>query len=395
MKTLDFRLYWLSDVLAQITGVAAGLAVPLVVFRHTQDMVATGIVSTASGIASMAGAIVGGTIADKYARKPVIIGSNLLAGLLAFGLAWTALPGNFSVGLFGTLLCAFMFCYSIGQACADPSLPQLVSEEDIAAAQGFIQARMQFAGLIGPLLGGVLIDVGEWVPFAAAGTGCLVAGACFIFVRADLNPESRATENFFAATAQGFVIVGANPVLRSLITMQVFANAALSGALFLAVVSLENAGFPGVVIGIARSAIGVIGILGALATRFIQRTLAFRTLMLVNTGFLAAALACAALVHDSLAVVVPLGIAVLFAPAAGAVIYAKLVELIDEHAFGRVTNIQSTTVTTLSGVWNTPLGYITSAWSFLAGFWACAGLAVLGFATTFLFNSAVARSETR
>ncbi len=108
-----------------------------------------------------------------------------------------------------------------------------------------------------------------------------------------------------------------------------------------------------------------------------------------------AALACAALVHDSLAVVVPLGIAVLFAPAAGAVIYAKLVGLIDEHAFGRVTTIQSTTVTTLSGVWNTPLGYITSAWSFLAGFWACAGLAVLGFATTFLFNSAVARSETR
>lgn len=280
MKTLDVRPYRFSDVLAQITGVAAGLAVPLVVFRQTLDRGATGIVSTVSGIVSMAGAV-----ADRYPRKPVIIGSCFLAGLLAFGLAWSALPGNFSVGLYGAPLCAFMFCYSIGQACADPSLPQLVAEEDIAAAQGFIQARMQCAGPIGLILG------------------------------------------------------------------------------------------------------------GALATRFIQRTLAFRTLMLVNTGFLAAALACAALVYDALAVVVPLGIAVLFAPAAGAVIYAKLVELIDEHAFGRVTTIQSTTVTTHSGVWNTPLGYITSAWSFLAGFWACAGLAVLGFATTFLFNSAVARAS--
>lgn len=33
MKTLDVRPYRFSDVLAQITGVAAGLAVPLVVFR--------------------------------------------------------------------------------------------------------------------------------------------------------------------------------------------------------------------------------------------------------------------------------------------------------------------------------------------------------------------------
>lgn len=202
MKTLDVRAYRFSDVLAQITGVAAGLAVPLVVFRQTLDRGATGIVSTVSGIVSMAGAV-----ADRYPRKPVIIGSCFLAGLLAFGLAWSALPGNFSVGLYGAPLCAFMFCYSIGQACADPSchssLPRRISLRHKASFRHACSVRVL----------SVLFS----------------AGARDALYSADLGlPHSHARQH----------------------------------------------------------------------------------------GFLAAALACAALVHDALAVVVPLGIAVLFAPAA-------------------------------------------------------------------------------
>ncbi|AKE38362.1 hypothetical protein NG00_00337 [Corynebacterium camporealensis] len=151
MHTKNFRLYLFSDVIAQICGVAAGIAVPIVAFRFSGSITLAGVLGTISGLAALLGGIIGGAAADKYNRKPVIMGANVVAALCNLGLAFVVVQGEatFSAGAFATLLGLSMFAHSIGQASANPSLPQLVAAEDIATAQGFIQARMQFAGLIG------------------------------------------------------------------------------------------------------------------------------------------------------------------------------------------------------------------------------------------------------
>ncbi|MDO4632057.1 MAG: hypothetical protein Q4A82_07230 [Corynebacterium sp.] len=176
--------------------------------------------------------------------------------------------------------------------------------------------------------------------------------------------------------------------VRNLITNQVFLNAAISGSLFLAVIALEDRGHDSFIIGTARAAIGCVGIVGALSTGLFQRWFSFPVLMLLNAACIAVALAGTALLSGHLWLVLPLGAAVIFAPAANAVVYAKMHELIPEEAFGRATNIQLQIVTGVDGIWTTPLSYISKALSLSVGMWVCTGMAAVGFVQTFVFNRA-------
>ncbi|MDO4761560.1 MAG: MFS transporter [Corynebacterium sp.] len=395
MKNKNFQLYLWSDIIAQIAGVAAALAVPIVIYRLTGDLALTGLLGTISGIAGLLGGIIGGSLADMYNRKPLIIATNIIAGALSLAMAWMIYTNTFHTAGFGLLLGTMMFSYIIGQSCADPSLPQLVNDEELAAAQGIIQARMQFAGLIGPLVGGVLLDIHMAVPFVAVSIGNFLTAIFYLFITARLNPEKRATTKILRTTSEGISIVARSPLLRNLIVMQTLANCAINGSLFIVVLALEAGNYPGWVIGIARTAIGIIGIFGALATGFFQKRFSYAVLQIGTSMWVATTIAIAALLNPTLWMVIPLGISVLTAPAAGAVTYAKIHQHVAEETFGRVTNLQVTIVTSISSMWSTPLGAIASRFSLAAGMWASALAGMLSVIPSLLLVRHIKRAESQ
>lgn len=258
----DFRLFLWSDLVAQIAGVGAGLAIPVVTLRLSDSLTLAGLYGTITGIAALAGGIIGGSLADMWRRKPLIIVTNALAGVLNLALASLILSGSFSPMVFGALLGSMMFFYRIGQACSDPCLPQLVEEEQLAAKQGIIQARLQFAGLIGPTVGGALLEVNVALPFVFVGLANILTIVFFLFIRARLDPTKKAENKLLRTTKEGLAIVARAPLLRGLIAMQTLSNCAINGSLFMAVLILEEGNNPGWVTGLARTSIGLIGIVG-------------------------------------------------------------------------------------------------------------------------------------
>lgn len=382
----DFRLFLWSDLVAQIAGVGAGLAIPVVTLRLSDSLTLAGLYGTITGIAALAGGIIGGSLADMWRRKPLIIVTNALAGVLNLALASLILSGSFSPMVFGALLGSMMFFYRIGQACSDPCLPQLVEEEQLAAKQGLIQARLQFAGLIGPTVGGALLEVNVALPFVFVGLANILTIVFFLFIRARLDPTKKAENKLLRTTKEGLAIVARAPLLRGLIAMQTLSNCAINGSLFMAVLILEEGNNPGWVTGLARTSIGLIGIVGALSTGWLQKKFSFATLQVGTCAWVAASIACGALLSPSLLMIIPLGLSVLTAPAAGAVTYAALHRLLAEETFGRVTNIQMSTVVSLSSVWSTPLAALSHRWALTTGLWAnaLAGLLAIGPALIFV-----------
>ena len=65
-KNRDFRLYLWSDLVAQIAGVGAGLAIPVVTLRLSDSLTLAGLYGTITGIAALAGGIIGGSLADMW-----------------------------------------------------------------------------------------------------------------------------------------------------------------------------------------------------------------------------------------------------------------------------------------------------------------------------------------
>ncbi|MDO5032375.1 MFS transporter [Corynebacterium sp.] len=393
---MDFRLYLWSDLLAQVAGVGAGLATPVVTMRLSESLTLAGVYGTITGIAALAGGVFGGALADMRRRKPLIIWTNALAGFLNLAMAALILTGEFRPWVFGTLLGSMMFFYRVGQACADPCLPQVVREEELAAKQGIIQARLQFAGLVGPAVGGLLLEINLALPFAFVGLANFLTIIFFLFIRTNLDPAKKAESKLLRTTRDGLTIVARSSLLRGLIAMQTLSNCAINGSLFMAILILEAGNNPGWVTGLARTAIGLIGILGALSTSWLQKKFSFAALQVGTCVWIAVSIACGALLSPGLWMIIPLGLSVLTAPAAGAVTYAVLHKLMAEETFGRVTNIQVSTVVSLSSAWNTPLASLSQRWTLTAGMWANVVAGLLALPSAFIFVRHVKRalSET-
>ncbi|MDK4334280.1 hypothetical protein QPX58_02455 [Corynebacterium accolens] len=258
---------------------------------------------------------------------------------------------------------------------------------------------MQFAGLIGPAIGGALLEVNLALPFAFVGLANFLTIVFFISIKARLDPTKRAENRLLHTTKEGLVIVTRSPLLRGLIAMQTLSNCAINGSLFMAVLILEEGNNPGWVTGLARTAIGLIGIVGALSTGWLQKKFSFATLQVGTCVWIAASIACGALLSSSLVMIIPLGLSVLTAPAAGAVNYAALHRLMAEEAFGRVTNIQMSIVVSLSSVWSTPLASLSHRWSLTTGLWANALAGFLAIGPALLFvrraNRALAQADAK
>ncbi|AKE38361.1 Hypothetical Protein NG00_00336 [Corynebacterium camporealensis] len=241
----------------------------------------------------------------------------------------------------------------------------------------------------------MLLDIAAAFPFVVLAAGSALTAAFYIFIDAELNPPTRSSTTIIRTTAEGLSLVARSRMLRRLIVMQMGSNCAINGALFLTILSLEASGYAGWIIGLARTAIGAIGIAGALTTRFFQKTFSFAALQVGTTLWITLCITVAALTEATLWMVIPLGLSVLTAPAAGAVIFATLHELIAEEAFGRVTTIQNTLVTSISAMWDTPLGAIGHRWTLAQGLWACAGIGALSVIPALLFVREVNNQQGR
>src|SRR5262245_59577312 len=169
-----------------------------------------------------------GVFADRYDRRAMLLSMNAIGLLSAVGLAWFAWAGHQSAWplvWLSFILGAFrMSSTPIEQA----MLGSLVPARDLLNAVSLLQANLNGARLVGPLLAAPLLPIG-------GGAGAfLVAGALYalafsaIWVLGEVPHErSRPDENAFAQLAQGVRYVFDAPVVCSVIAL-VFLHCALT-----------------------------------------------------------------------------------------------------------------------------------------------------------------------
>ena len=394
MRTRNFRLFWFSEFIGTITGAAAGFAFPLVVFRETGSLTMTGTIITLESIFALVFGVLGGSSADKWDRKRQILVCETMGALACLALAWLLKGDGINVLAFAAVSCAGAAAQAFSMANSGAALPQLVSSQDLPQAQGFMQARMQIGGLLGPFLGGFLLELGHWVPFAMAALGSLLTVALVAPINVSLNPAERATGNLLTTTIEGFRLSLRNSYLNRAIVKMALGNSTINGALFLAVIALEVSGYSNLVIGTARTAIGLIGILGSLATGYLQRRFSFAQLQILSATWAVAMLIfmTIAATLGSVLLVVPLGAAMIFAPASTALVYARMADIIPPEAFGRASTIATRISIGAAGLWTSPLSAIGGALSLVAVLWVNTAVAALTIGQSFLLNRAEARA---
>ena len=191
------------------------VALGIYVQKHTGQAAWTGTVAAAAFVPIAIIGPLGGALADRFARKWLLITTSLvqtgLAALLAY-LLFTGSPSAPTVTLiaFGNGICA-----ALGFPAFQAILPDLVPVEVLPGAIALSSAQYNLGRVVGPVLAGVVIGTDR---FAAAEAVNAISFLAVVVVLLTLTlpapaPHAR-DEGLWRSIARGFRFVRREPGLR-------------------------------------------------------------------------------------------------------------------------------------------------------------------------------------
>ena len=142
----------LSTLGAQLTMVAVAYQV----YALTRSSLAVGLVSLAQVLPLIAGALLGGSLADAADRRRVLLVAQLLTLLCSAGLAVNADTGPVLWPLFALPAVAAGFTAAT-ESGLSAILPNLVPRGDVATVNAMFQALFQIGQVAGPAVAGLLL----------------------------------------------------------------------------------------------------------------------------------------------------------------------------------------------------------------------------------------------
>jgi MFS family permease len=248
LRIRNVRIYLLGDVISTLGDNALWLAMAIWAKELTGSSALAGLVIFCYGAGNLFSPL-GGMLADRFPRRPLLIGANLFSAALV--LLILLVHGR------GSLWIVFvvMFAYGLVGSAAGPAetalLPSIVPPDLLAEANGAQQTLTEGLRLVTPLIGAGLF---AWV---GGGAVAVIDAATFLIAAASLAalrigaPETGPAEPETAADGSGQLSAGfrfllGEPVLRSITLTLAFA--------LLAMGFTESAGFSVVTAGLHRPA---------------------------------------------------------------------------------------------------------------------------------------------
>lgn len=260
LSTLGFRLMSLA-----LPIVAAGTlhATPLQV----------GAVGACQTVPFLVIGLPAGVWVDRWRKRPVMVAGDVgrAVALLGIPLAWWR--GDLSVGV----LCAVSAVVGVLTVFFDVAnqsyLPHVVPQERLLAANSALVTVEQVAGVAGPGLGGLIVQL-LTAPVAFLGTtvGFLWSAVCLSFIREqEPVPERTRGAGLYREVVEGIRYIVADRLMRAILltstTVTLFWSLAYG---MLLVLLAEDLAVPTVTIGVVLT-IGATG--GVLATLVVRRVI--------------------------------------------------------------------------------------------------------------------------
>jgi MFS family permease len=338
-KNRDFVLLQAGQLFSTTGTQATQIAYPLLVLALTHSPARAGVVGFASIVPDALFGLLAGVAADRWNRKAVMIGADLvriaaIASLVA-ALALDELTfAQIAIVAFveGT---AFVF-FNIAEVGALRSVVPAAQLPDAAAAE---QARLATVTLAGPSMGGALFGLGRALPFVADAISYLFSFASLLAIRTPFQETREVdTSRIRSQIAEGFRWLWQQPFLRTCALIFAGENFNFQAIFLTFVVVAKRHGLSSGGIGACIALFGACSLLGSFAAPRITRLLSMRSLVIVNLWLNLAILAFVFVpnVYVLLGAVIPTAF---FIPSGNAAIIGYRTAVTPDHLIGRVSSV--------------------------------------------------------
>jgi MFS family permease len=157
LASRDFVSWWLGNFVSLIGTQMTWVAIPYQVYVLTGKPLALGTIGLARGVPLILMALVGGVIADVIDRRRLLIATQSLYLCLSALLAYAAYRGLTTVPLLYGVSIAGGALLALDLPARQALMPNLVPKEAFPHAVSYNAFTFQFAAVLGPALGGLII----------------------------------------------------------------------------------------------------------------------------------------------------------------------------------------------------------------------------------------------
>jgi predicted MFS family arabinose efflux permease len=220
----DFLKLWAGQTVSVIGSQVTVLALPTIAILQLHASAAeVGLLAAAQQIAFPVLALFAGVFADRLRRRPMMIAADCMRGLAILSVPVAAGFGLLSLGQ----LYVVALVLGVGTVLFDISylayVPSLVTRDELLEANTKLEVTFSASSLVGPSLGGVLIQlIGAAQAMFADAVSFVVSVASIIWIR---HPEESPRHptvpraGVLAEIGEGLRLVLHDPILRALLLM--------------------------------------------------------------------------------------------------------------------------------------------------------------------------------
>jgi len=228
LRERPFRRLWSGQAITVVGTQMTLVVVPFQVFQVTRSSLMVGLTSIVALVPLIVFGLLGGAIADTVDRRKLLLftsGSTAVASALLF--AQSLLPGPGHLSVLWVLTAVESALTAINSPTRSASIPALVGQPKIAAANALNMTVQQVGVIVGPLVAGFLIGAGG-LPFTYAIDACgFLLALVLLRGLPPLPPGGTARRLHFGAAfrgvGEGFAFLRTQPVLLMTFVVDLFA----------------------------------------------------------------------------------------------------------------------------------------------------------------------------
>ena len=178
LRQRDFSLLWFGGVLSVIGDYFLFIALPFFVYERTGSVLATGAMFAAETVPRLLFGSVAGVFVDRWDRKRTMVISDLSRALILLPLLAVAAGGPLALVYAVAFVEASVSMLFLPAKSA--TIPNLVAERDLTAANSLDSLSEEVPSLVGPLLGGALLGIVGLSGLVLLDVGTYLASALLI-----------------------------------------------------------------------------------------------------------------------------------------------------------------------------------------------------------------------
>jgi predicted MFS family arabinose efflux permease len=280
LRHKNYALFWSSDLIASLGHFVREVALYWLAYEITGSAIALGILGFAEAAPRLLLGAVGGVLVDRYDRLRLLTGIQFLCCLPVFGLVVIYFAGMLQFWHIAALETLLSIIRSMNPTAGQSILRELVPEEELMSAVSLYSIGFNFARIVGPSIGGVLIlwiGVGGCLVFY--GVCLLISAVEFLGIRLRSSAPAGVEGNFLQEFTDGLRYIRATPMIfASIIAAYVISIFVGTYTRFLAVFAKDvlNVGPEGMGLLMAAPGVGAVFsliVLGALEEKWSRKAL--------------------------------------------------------------------------------------------------------------------------